>query len=83
MEPRKEDILKAVVREFTVSATPVGSQALASRYFLNLSSATIRNELSELELGLIPGVLPRLRLARRAATCGFVLTMSRRSSSSM
>ena len=48
MEPRKEDILKAVVREFTVSATPVGSQSLASRYFLNLSSATIRNELSEL-----------------------------------
>ena len=54
MEPRKEDILKAVVREFTVSATPVGSQALASRYFLNLSSATIRNELSELaDLGYL------------------------------
>jgi heat-inducible transcriptional repressor len=54
MEPRKEDILKAVVREFTVSATPVGSQSLASRYFLNLSSATIRNELSELaDLGYL------------------------------
>jgi len=54
MEPRKEGILKAVVREFTVSATPVGSQALASRYFLNLSSATIRNELSELaDLGYL------------------------------
>src|SRR6266513_2784300 len=54
MQPRKEDILKAVVREFTVSATPVGSQALASRYFLNLSSATIRNELSELaDLGYL------------------------------
>jgi len=54
MEPRKEDILKAVVREFTVSATPVGSQSLASRYFLNLSSATIRNELSDLaDLGYL------------------------------
>ena len=54
MEPRKEDILKAVVREFTVSATPVGSQALASRYFLNLSSATIRSELSDLaDLGYL------------------------------
>jgi heat-inducible transcriptional repressor len=32
----------------------VGSQALASRYFLNLSSATIRNELSELaDLGYL------------------------------
>jgi heat-inducible transcriptional repressor len=54
MEPRKQSILKAVVREFTASAVPVGSQALASRYFLNLSSATIRNELSELvDLGYL------------------------------
>ena len=54
MEPRKNDILKAVVHEFTISAQPVGSQALASRYFLNLSSATIRNELSELaDLGYV------------------------------
>src|SRR5919201_4295956 len=54
MEPRKQDVLKAVVAEFTVSAQPVGSQALASRYFLNLSSATIRNELAELsDLGYL------------------------------
>jgi heat-inducible transcriptional repressor len=54
MEPRKQGILKAVVAEFTVSAQPVGSQALASRYFLNLSSATIRNEMSELaDLGYL------------------------------
>src|SRR6266516_1692981 len=48
MEQRKQAILRAVVREFTTSAVPVGSQALQSRYFLNLSSATIRNELAEL-----------------------------------
>ncbi|HYW26876.1 MAG TPA: heat-inducible transcriptional repressor HrcA [Terriglobales bacterium] len=54
MEPRKQDILKAVVREFTVSAIPVGSQALVSRHFFNLSSATVRNELSELaDLGYL------------------------------
>jgi heat-inducible transcriptional repressor len=54
MEPRKQEILKAVVREFTVSAIPVGSQALVSRHFLNLSSATVRNELSELaDLGYL------------------------------
>src|SRR6266536_2122132 len=47
MEPRKQEILKAVVREFTVTAEPVGSHALVSRHFLNLSSATVRNELSE------------------------------------
>jgi heat-inducible transcriptional repressor len=54
MEQRKQEILKAVVREFTVSAIPVGSQALVSRHFLNLSSATVRNELSELaDLGYL------------------------------
>jgi len=54
MEPRKQEILKAVVREFTTSALPVGSQSLASRHFLHLSSATIRNELSELaDLGYL------------------------------
>src|SRR5437588_8977923 len=54
MEPRKQDILKAVVREFTITAVPVGSQVLVSRHFLNLSSATVRNELSELaDLGYL------------------------------
>ena len=48
MEERKNAILRAVVHEFTTSAIPVGSQALHSRYFLNLSSATIRSELAEL-----------------------------------
>jgi heat-inducible transcriptional repressor len=54
MELRKQDILRAVVREFTVTAVPVGSQALVSRHFFNLSSATVRNELSELaDLGYL------------------------------
>lgn len=54
MEERKREILKAVVEEFTTSAVPVGSQALARRYFVNLSSATIRNELADLaELGYL------------------------------
>ena len=44
METRKQAILRAVVKEFTTSAVPVGSQALQSRYFVNLSSATIRSE---------------------------------------
>jgi heat-inducible transcriptional repressor len=48
MEPRKADVLKAVVRDFTVSAVPVGSRALVDRHFVHLSSATIRNELADL-----------------------------------
>jgi heat-inducible transcriptional repressor len=54
METRKQAILRAVVHEFTTSAVPVGSQALQSRYFFNLSSATIRSELAELvDLGFL------------------------------
>jgi heat-inducible transcriptional repressor len=54
MENRKQSILRAVVHEFTTRALPVGSQALQSRYFVNLSSATIRAELAELtDLGYL------------------------------
>jgi heat-inducible transcriptional repressor len=54
MEPRKQDVLKAVVHEFTGTGVPVGSHALVSRHFVNLSSATIRAELSELaDLGYL------------------------------
>ncbi len=42
MENRKQAILRAVVHEFTTSAVPVGSQALQSRYFVNLPSSTTR-----------------------------------------
>jgi heat-inducible transcriptional repressor len=54
MEVRKSRILKAVIQEFTATATPVGSQVLASRHLLSLSSATIRSELADLaELGYL------------------------------
>ena len=49
---RKLQILAAVVREYSETGEPVGSKSLAAD--LNLSSATIRNEMSELaELGLL------------------------------
>src|SRR5205814_7094452 len=54
MEGRKQAVLRAVVTQFTTSAVPVGSQALQSRYFVNLSSATIRSELADLvDLGYL------------------------------
>src|ERR1700693_5594219 len=54
MENRKQSILRAVVKEFTTSAVPVGSQALQSRYFVNRPSPTIRSELAELaDLGYL------------------------------
>ena len=70
MEPRKRAILKAVVHEFTDSAVPVGSQALVSRYFLNLSSATIRNELSNLgDLGYL--IQPHTSAGRIPSDLGY------------
>src|SRR5438874_2845197 len=54
MENRKQAILRAVVQELTPNALPVASQAVQSRYFVNLSSATIRSELAELaDLGYL------------------------------
>ncbi|MBO0706743.1 MAG: heat-inducible transcription repressor HrcA [Candidatus Dormibacteraeota bacterium] len=54
MQQRKQNILKAVVNEFTLTAVPVASQALVTRHFVNLSPATVRNELSELvDLGYL------------------------------
>jgi heat-inducible transcriptional repressor len=54
MENRKQAILRAVVEEFTTNAAPVGSLALQTRHFVNLSSATIRSELAELsDLGYL------------------------------
>jgi heat-inducible transcriptional repressor len=46
---RQREILRAVIREFIATAQPVASGALVRRYRLPLSSATVRNELSELE----------------------------------
>ena len=49
LDDRKARLLRAVVHEFIQTALPVGSKALADRYSLGISSATIRNELAELE----------------------------------
>ncbi|HEY8677418.1 MAG TPA: heat-inducible transcriptional repressor HrcA [Candidatus Dormibacteraeota bacterium] len=48
LDERKQRILKAVVSDYTLTGIPVGSQVLAAKYFLALSSATIRNELADL-----------------------------------
>jgi heat-inducible transcriptional repressor len=51
---RQRDLLRAVIREYIASAQPVASAALVRRYRLDLSSATVRNELAALEdLGLL------------------------------
>lgn len=49
LDSRKETLLKLTVRRYVKSAEPVGSAWLADESGLDVSSATIRNELAELE----------------------------------
>lgn len=49
MENRKKSILSAVIREYVDNAEPVSSSVLVKKYNFNLSPATIRNEMMELE----------------------------------
>lgn len=54
MEDRQKKLLKYVVEDYIKEAQPVSSNEIADRYFSDLSSATIRNEMAELEhLGLL------------------------------
>jgi heat-inducible transcriptional repressor len=45
---RQKFILTLVIHEYIRSAAPVGSQTLVSRYKLDMSSATVRNEMAAL-----------------------------------
>ena len=49
LSSRKIEILKAIVESFIASAEPVGSKTLMETFNLSYSSATIRNEMLELE----------------------------------
>ncbi len=46
---RKKQILRAIISDYICTAEPIGSKALAAKPDLSYSSATIRNEMSELE----------------------------------
>lgn len=49
LSERKKKILQHVVDDYIETATPVSSKSLTEKHLSNLSSATIRNELSALE----------------------------------
>ena len=46
---RQKTILMLVIRDYIETAAPVGSNALVKRYHLDLSSATVRNEMAVLD----------------------------------
>ena len=51
LDDRKRRILQAIIEEYIGTAEPVSSNALVDNYGMQLSSATIRNEMANLEQG--------------------------------
>ena len=49
LDSRKEEILKAIVEDYIMSAEPVGSKSIVERHKFSYSPATIRNEMKVLE----------------------------------
>ncbi|MBV7273034.1 heat-inducible transcriptional repressor HrcA [Clostridium thailandense] len=49
MDERKIRILQAIINDYISTAEPVGSRTIAKKYDLGISSATIRNEMADLE----------------------------------
>lgn len=49
LSERKQEILRSVVINYIKTAEPVGSRTVARTYRMGLSSATIRNEMADLE----------------------------------
>lgn len=49
LDDRKLRIMQAIIDDYISSAEPVGSRTIAKKHELGLSSATIRNEMADLE----------------------------------
>ena len=49
LDDRKLTILKAIVTDYVSSREPVGSQARVKRHNLQVSPATVRNDMAALE----------------------------------
>src|SRR5512143_2713741 len=48
LSERQKTLLLVIIRDYIDAAQPVGSKRLVERYHLDLSSATIRNEMAAL-----------------------------------
>ncbi len=46
---REQEVLRHIIQNFIVTASPVASKTLVERYRLNISSATVRNVMNSLE----------------------------------
>jgi len=70
LDDRKKKILALVVENYIESAEPVGSKQIAEDYESEISSATIRNEMKELEdIGFLEQ--PHISAGRVPSTLGY------------
>ena len=70
MDERKATILQAIIRNYLETGEPVGSRTISKYTDLNLSSATIRNEMADLEeLGYI--IQPHTSAGRIPSDLGY------------
>ncbi|MFW5782142.1 MAG: hypothetical protein ACOCWO_02490, partial [Candidatus Muiribacteriaceae bacterium] len=54
LSDRKKLILRSIIDEFVGSTVPVASRVLCRKYSIDVSPATVRNEMAELEhMGLL------------------------------
>lgn len=76
LDERKLKILKAIISNYLETGEPVGSRTISKYTDLNLSSATIRNEMADLEeLGLI--MQPHTSAGRIPTDAGYRLYVDR------
>ena len=72
LDERKMKILKAIIQNYLETGEPVGSRTISKYSDLKLSSATIRNEMSDLEeLGYI--IQPHTSAGRIPSDAGYRL----------
>lgn len=70
LDDRKRFILQAIVEDYIKNAEPVGSRSIAKKTGLNLSAATIRNEMCDLEeMGML--IQPHTSAGRIPSNAGF------------
>ena len=70
MNERKVKILKAVIQNYLETGEPVGSRTISKYTDMNLSSATIRNEMADLEeMGYI--IQPHTSAGRIPSDAGY------------
>jgi heat-inducible transcriptional repressor len=67
---RQRSILSLIIEEYVATAHPVASEHIVNRYALNVSSATVRNDMAELErAGLI--IQPHTSAGRVPSELGY------------